>query len=241
MHSKDNYILSKRKKQKPFLPSLTYDGLSKPSAYNGNINLSPKKKEVIATPEDIELMQAAMVDAETGEKLHFSKAKWTPKEGRLSLSAQTILDMGTGKLDIKNRVLENQGLSSEGSSSLYRKPLRSPHKPHKLVDKFLQDGPLTPMYHILWNPITNEIENPLAVDSGEILSDHPSTAQLLSLSYEAEPYSTSTFARTTDPPALEGPNATLEVSAPEPNPFNQALLDSIKVDALTVSDQLCKS
>jgi hypothetical protein len=49
-----------------------------------------------------------MCDAETGEPISMSKARWNRKEGRLSLNTATILAMGTGRLDIKTREMEAQ-------------------------------------------------------------------------------------------------------------------------------------
>ena len=48
-----------------------------------------------------------LIDAETNEPLELSRATWNVREGRINLNAKTILDMGTGKLDIKNRVLND--------------------------------------------------------------------------------------------------------------------------------------
>ncbi|KAJ1406878.1 hypothetical protein B484DRAFT_456710 [Ochromonadaceae sp. CCMP2298] len=51
-------------------------------------------------------LQEDLVDAETGERINLSRARWNVTEGRLSLDTQTILMMGTGRLDVTHRVRE---------------------------------------------------------------------------------------------------------------------------------------
>lgn len=55
----------------------------------------------------------SIIDAETGEILEFSKAKWNVGEGRVNLSTSNILAMGTGKLDIKARAAEQKRIHEQ--------------------------------------------------------------------------------------------------------------------------------
>lgn len=61
-----------------------------------------------------------LIDAETYEPLELSRATWNVREGRINLNAKTILDMGTGRLDIKNRVLNDNNVRYNNSSSISR-------------------------------------------------------------------------------------------------------------------------
>jgi hypothetical protein len=98
-----------------------------------------------------------MVDSETGEKLSFTKAKWTSKEGRLSLNARTILNMGTGRLDLRS-LSHSNSVEPSGKSSGFDQP-QNPVQ-HELVTEFLKNGPLTPYMHVRWNPRNNTIDYP---------------------------------------------------------------------------------
>ena len=58
-----------------------------------------------------------LIDAETNEPLELSRATWNVREGRINLNAKTILDMGTGRLDIKNRVLDDNNIRYNHANS----------------------------------------------------------------------------------------------------------------------------
>ena len=58
-----------------------------------------------------------LIDAETNEPLEISRATWNVREGRINLNAKTILDMGTGRLDIKNRVLDDNNIRYNHANS----------------------------------------------------------------------------------------------------------------------------
>lgn len=147
-------MYARREKQKPFRPSASFKALE---------TTLPKfeKSEPVDPDEDLRVKARAskpdfvnMVDAETGEPLEYTKATWTPQEGRLSMTARIIIDMGTGKLDLKNRTTPKDCLAEinrDSSSSHVRR--------HPLIDEFLAKGPLTPMYHVNWDPLTNEIDH----------------------------------------------------------------------------------
>lgn len=147
-------MYARREKQKPFRPSASYKALEIPlPLFQKPNDIDPdddnRTKRQSAQPDF-----SAMVDAETGEPLNYTRAKWTAKEGRLSLTAKTILDMGTGKLDIRNRQ------STAVSAQTHSEELIPSSGSHPIVEQFLKDGPLSPMYHVNWNPLSNCVEDP---------------------------------------------------------------------------------
>ncbi len=98
------FILKERRKD--FRPSANFKGLEKsPRKLMSRDSDLDKEREaelkyLQPPPKDM------LIDAETGESLTVTKARWTTTEGRLSLNAKTIIDMGTGKLDVRSRVHE---------------------------------------------------------------------------------------------------------------------------------------
>jgi len=158
----------RKERRKPFRPSASYQGLSK------------EPQQLPIEIEDIDEKRQKFIpgqkfyDAETGEEIGLTQAKWSAKEGRLDLDAHTILIMGTGKLDIKNRVANRmkQGNNEDENIIENSQPeILSPTKRHPLVQKFLDIGPLTPMFNSRWNPLTNEIEIHSDVESLDSLPD----------------------------------------------------------------------
>jgi len=72
----------------------------------------------------LDAFKDSMRDAETGEPIVLSKAGWNVREGRLNLNTETILAMGTGRLDIKNRIKEKEQseLPQHTSKQISRNP-----------------------------------------------------------------------------------------------------------------------
>eukprot|EP01032_Pedospumella_encystans_P015915 gene15915-18178_t len=95
----------RKKKLQPFLPSSkSHDMASAADLFPPKV---PAHKEV---EYNLDAFKDSMRDAETGEPIVLSKAGWNVREGRLNLNTQTILAMGTGRLDIKNRIKEKAQL-----------------------------------------------------------------------------------------------------------------------------------
>eukprot|EP01042_Synura_sphagnicola_P005667 gene5667-7231_t len=148
-------MFTRREKQKPFRPSASFKALDVP--------LQPFTKSDQVDPDDDHRVRRPpskpdfpmMVDAETGEPVGYTRAKWTAKEGRLSLTARTILDMGTGKLDIKTRCNPRSDDTLDENSTISQHSNINP-----IVKEFLQNGPLTPMYPKHRNPVPGTIEDP---------------------------------------------------------------------------------
>ena len=90
-----------------------------------------------------------MIDAETGEPIRLTKAKWNGREGRVNLDYQSILTTGTGALSIKED--DKLMLSTRAKHN-------TQCDSHPLVSKFLEDGPLTPIFHTRWNPRTGKVD-----------------------------------------------------------------------------------
>lgn len=168
-------MYTRKEKQKPFRPSASYKALLQP------VPRFVKQEQI--DPEDDYRVKAAklkkrdftnMVDAETGEPLNYTNATWSAKEGRLSLTAKTIIDMGTGRLDISNPNRAKNGTTAATASLAQTKPKR-----HELIDRFLTEGPLTPIFHQHWNPLNDSIEDPDMQKPGLLQpADIPSTASV---------------------------------------------------------------
>lgn len=152
----------RKEKKRDFLPARNHRCLEK-SAIRNIEEVIPKRDDDEEVPDE---MPTSFLDAETGETISFTKAKWTAKEGRLSLNAKMILDMGTGKLDIKARPSQ---LSSSSSSPSLKASLRPSR--HDLVTAFLNSGPLTPYMHVNWNPRRDAVHNIQAADLGTLSDD----------------------------------------------------------------------
>jgi len=109
-----------------------------------------KKDEEKPDEKPIEDDFVQLFDAETGDPIGITSSVWTSQEGRLNIDMPSILGIATGAFDIKRRVaaahniegkiFENPSNFTENSSK------------HPLVEKFLKEGPLTPIYHKLWTP-----------------------------------------------------------------------------------------
>ncbi len=155
-------MYSRREKQKPFRPSASYKALDIPlTKFQLPHEIDTEEDNRVKTKSNIPDF-SSMIDAETGEQLKYTNAKWSAKEGRLNLTARTILDMGTGKLDIKNRQLHSTSLHANANSSplLSARSCNKNQDRHPLVNQFLTDGPLSPMYHVHWNPLSNSVIDP---------------------------------------------------------------------------------
>lgn len=173
------FVLKERKKK--FLPHVGFKALEKPAPdlmKRDTDDDDSEAKYYIPPPKSM------LVDAETGEELDVTKARWTVREGRLALNARTILDVGTGKLDIHQQVTQqlhnhtlsptspilrsSSSVSSTPSSSMSKRGygetqglIRDPR--HPLIDHFLSSGPLTPYMHIHWDKRSNTIKPPSEV------------------------------------------------------------------------------
>lgn len=143
------FVLKERRKD--FRPSSSYQSLSRPieDEFSNKLKINNSR----ALDSNRTEKQLDVADAETGVPLQLTKAKWNPREGRLSLNARIILDMGTGKLDICKS-------PNRKAISPSRKERSNP-----IVKEFLEKGPLTPNMHIGWNPRSNTIDY-------DILSEH---------------------------------------------------------------------
>jgi hypothetical protein len=157
----DEGLFQLKSHQKLFLPSIGYKGLEKP--VKKLVNEAAKSQEIIFRKDQ------EFVDAETGELLQLTKAKWTSKEGRLSMTAKTILDMGTGKLDMK--VTGKQETHERSASSVKSSQCQSTSY-HPLISQFLKDGPLTPMMHRRWNPLSDSVDHSLheKINNSDLMS-----------------------------------------------------------------------
>eukprot|EP01031_Cornospumella_fuschlensis_P037666 gene37666-45757_t len=139
-------------RQKPFVPSNGFKSLSRRPTTPLHEEPKEEKSELSVTA-----LCQDLVDRETGERISFTKAKWTPKEGRLSLNARIILDMGTGRLDIKSKSLD-QLSSFHTSAAESLQSYNSKRFTNYRVAEFLTKGPLTPHMHVNWDPRTNKIK-----------------------------------------------------------------------------------
>jgi hypothetical protein len=68
-----------------------------------------------------ETKNTIIIDAETGNEIFLTTAKWNAQEGAVSLDKSTILNMCTGRLDIKNRM---KSIKSESSLTFNDKNYR---------------------------------------------------------------------------------------------------------------------
>lgn len=155
-------MYSRREKQKPFRPSASYKALDIPlTTFQLPHEIDSEEDNRVKRNSNIPDF-GSMIDAETGEQLKYTNAKWSAKEGRLNLTARTILDMGTGKLDIKNRPFYSSSLHANENSSptLSARSRENNQDRHPLVNQFLTVGPLSPMYHVHWNPLSNSVIDP---------------------------------------------------------------------------------
>ncbi len=141
-------LYERKSAKKPFLPSVGFKGLSRPPRrlLNEVVEDEEAKRESFSKDEEF-------IDAETGEPLQLTKAKWTAKEGRLSLNAKTILNMGTGQLDLNVRSAQKNTRPDYNTMTI-----STESTVHPLVAKFLNEGPQTAVLHQNWNPRTNEVD-----------------------------------------------------------------------------------
>jgi len=138
-----------KERRKPFRPSAAYKGLQKEAK-----QLQSLKEDDTDEKRQKFVPGQQFFDAETGEEISLTKANWSATEGRLDLDAHTILNMGTGKLDIRNRVALQRNLPVDSNY----KEIIPTMTFHPIVKQFLATGPLTPMFNKNWNPRTNEID-----------------------------------------------------------------------------------
>ena len=111
-------------------------------------------------------------DAETGEVISLTKAKWSSVEGRLNYNRQSIIDMGTGRLNLKRSMSSpttsmKDIMTESMKESIHSLPSNEKwdpsmetmsitnDRPHPLVKKFLADGPINLRVHKLWSPKTD--------------------------------------------------------------------------------------
>ena len=76
--------------------------------------------------------------------------------GRVNLDSQSILAMGTGRLDISTYL--NQ-LDDVNENDLVKTPQKNGYQQdrHPLVQRFIEEGPLVPMFHRNWDPKSDSI------------------------------------------------------------------------------------
>eukprot|EP01035_Chromulina_nebulosa_P023152 gene23152-30003_t len=89
-----------------------------------------------------------IVDAETGENLSLTVARWNCREGRVNMDSKSIIATGTGKLDVSSRAMNNAQFLST---------ISSPISDNTLVRKYIENGPLNIMYHVNWDSKTNTL------------------------------------------------------------------------------------
>eukprot|EP01039_Chlorochromonas_danica_P005478 gene5478-6029_t len=163
------YIRKERKK--PFTPSASFQSLSKSllssaspptttTSLTDSISTNGRRESTILKEE--------IKDAETGESLSFTKAKWTAKEGRLSLNAKVILAMGTGKLDIiTSSQHSDRGVKINETHEQERCPTATAHP---LIQEFLTKGPLTPYMHKNWDPRRDRVRSSKEMEKNKVLT-----------------------------------------------------------------------
>jgi len=94
------------------------------------------------------LLRNDIVDAESGENLSLTFARWNCREGRVNMDSKSIIATGTGKLDISSKAENNNMQSSSILSQI---------SDNILVRRFKENGPLNIMYHVNWDPKTNKL------------------------------------------------------------------------------------
>lgn len=122
-------------------------------------------------------MNECIRDAETGQPLKLTKAKWNKKEGRVNLDYRSIILMGTGAMSIAQKAISRGDGMHQGQGLLldtndddnYDDDMVGDHdsddqkEDHPLFRKFIMEGPLNPMAHQRWNPKTGEVDPDPAV------------------------------------------------------------------------------
>jgi hypothetical protein len=101
--------------------------------------------------------------------LKITSSVWSAKEGRLDINMKSIMGMSTGRLDIKRRVelFENDAHSAQDSKQMDTIKTR-----HPLFEKFMREGPLTPIHHQYWNPKTRGIDPPVGMNLADDSDDY---------------------------------------------------------------------
>ena len=109
-------------------------------------------------------------DAETGEIINLTKAKWSSVEGRLNYNRQSIIDMGTGRLNLKRSMSPTTSMTESMKEFVHSVPSNEEwvpsmetmsitnDRPHPLVKKFLEQGPINLRVHKLWSPMTDALK-----------------------------------------------------------------------------------
>jgi hypothetical protein len=93
----------------PFKPSSNHTITRKVDCQKDKLKVEKGLKK---TEIQNETNKVIIIDAETGNEIFITTAKWNAKEGAVSLNKSTILPMGTGRLDIKNRMKSIKPISS---------------------------------------------------------------------------------------------------------------------------------
>jgi hypothetical protein len=170
----DLELYRRKAKTRTFLPSASYKGLNRqPKLLTNEI-----VEDEDANREKFDKDQQ-FFDSETGEPLQLTKAKWTPTEGRLSLNANTILNMGTGMLDLKYSSQGNRNsIASSQQNTLATTSTVTNSSMHPIVQRFLKEGPLTPMMHENWNPLTDQVDSLLQSETHSVASSQSSSSTL---------------------------------------------------------------
>lgn len=148
-------------RRKPFKPnSFTY-------AFDDCDKLFPKiPPPETPKPVEVDTYFDELVDAETGEPIKLSNARWNAVEGRLNLDAKTILAMGTGKLNISNKDNGTKLPPIPSSSSSPQRQQQQQYlmqseenvRRHPLVTQYLLEGPMNARFHKYWNVREDQVD-----------------------------------------------------------------------------------
>lgn len=93
------YMYVRKKKISPFVIGAKCHGFAKAEDIFQEKQPAPQEPYRVVSG-----FGEGLIDAETGKPISISKASWNATEGRIDLDTSTILAMGTGRLNIKNRV-----------------------------------------------------------------------------------------------------------------------------------------
>ncbi len=116
-----------------------------------------------------------LVDAETGATLSLTRSRWSCQEGRINLDARSIIEAGTGRMDIFPSVPRP---ANDVDISVFQG--RS-----DLLTDYLRSGPLNNFFHRYWDPKVDEVVAPQGrinylaeegVDFGDSIARPPGSA-----------------------------------------------------------------
>jgi hypothetical protein len=128
----------KRAYKTPFMPTS-----STPVDLQGDVHTAINKLQTSRTSRSASL-DRHIIDAETGESLTFTTSTWNGIEGKVNLSSETILNRGTGKIDVLKADIPVP-ISSTSTDS------------NPLVAYFMENGPLNVRMHKDWDPKSGKV------------------------------------------------------------------------------------